>query len=69
MKGVKLTISQKEQLQTQMFDNVQYYNPVLDNNDEYFISKQERDQTINPNTLWVKDLPLVDIDVKINILV
>lgn len=65
MKGIKLTIEQKDILKVQKFDNVQYYNPVLDNNDEYFISEQEVKQTINSETLWVKDEPLVDIELKV----
>lgn len=65
MKGIKLTIEQKDILKVQKFDNVQYYNPVLDNNDEYFISQQEVNQTINSETLWVKDEPLVDIELKV----
>ena len=65
MKGVKLTIEQKNILKVQKFDNVQYYNPVLDNNNEYFISEQEVEQTINSETQWVKDEPLVDIELKV----
>jgi hypothetical protein len=65
MKGVKLTIEQKEDLQTKKFDGVTFYNPVLDNNDEYFISEQEVEQTINSDSMWVKNLPLVDIELKV----
>lgn len=65
MKGIKLTIEQKEDLQTKKFDGVTFYNPVLDNNDEYFISEQEVEQTINSDSMWVKDLPLVDIELKV----
>lgn len=65
MKGVKLNLQQKDILQIKRFDGVQFYNPVLDNNDEYFISIQEVEQTTNPDTLWVKDLPIVDIELKI----
>ncbi len=65
MKGIKLDLQQKEILQSKKFDGVQFYNPVLDNNDEYFISIEEYNQTINPDTMWVKDLPIVDIELKI----
>jgi hypothetical protein len=65
MRGIKLTIEQKDILKIQKFDNVQYYNPVLDNNNEYFVSEQEVIQTINSETQWVKDEPLVDIELKV----
>lgn len=65
MKGISLTTEQKDLLLDVTFDGIQYYNPVLDNNDVYFISEQEVNQTTNPDTMWVKDLPLVDIQLKV----
>ena len=65
MKGIILTLEQKGELEVQTYDGVQFYNPVLDANDEYFITEEEVNNTTNTNTLWVKDLPMVDIVVKI----
>jgi hypothetical protein len=64
MKGVKLNLEQAQELHSKKFDDNQWYNPVVDNNDEYFISEEEVNQTTNPETLWVKNLPLVDIEIK-----
>jgi hypothetical protein len=65
MKGIILTLEQKGELEVQTYDGVQFYNPVLDANNEYFITEEEVNNTTNTNTLWVKDLPIVDIVVKI----
>jgi len=64
MKGAIVDLDQKIILQSSKFDGEQFYNPVLDNNDQYFISEEEIVQTTNPDTLWVKDLPLVEIDLR-----
>lgn len=64
MKGIKLDLQQAQELQMKTFDGVQFYNPVLDINDEYFISIEELEQTTNSSTLWLKDLSIVDIELK-----
>jgi len=64
MKGVKLNLEQKRLLEVKKFDGVQFYNPVLDINDEYFISEEEYNLTTNPETFWVKELPLQQIEIK-----
>jgi hypothetical protein len=64
MKGVKLTQQQRNTLDSTTFDGVQYYNPILDNNDEYFITQEEVNQTTNPDTMWVKELPLEDFQIR-----
>jgi hypothetical protein len=65
MKGIILTLEEKGELEVQTYDGVQFYNPVLDNNNQYYVTEEEVDNTTNPNTLWVKDLPIVDIEIKI----
>jgi len=58
MEAYRLTVSEKNSLEGVKYDGVQYYNPVQDINDNWFISTQEVDNTTNPECLWVKDLPL-----------
>jgi hypothetical protein len=55
-----LTIEQKEELEGQYFAEDQRFNPVQDNNGDWIISTIEMDNCINPNFLWVKDLPLIE---------
>lgn len=41
-----------------------YYNEILDINDSWVISTEEMVNTINPDTLWVKDLELIPYEPK-----
>ena len=59
MEVYKLTIEQKESLIGQTWDNVQYFNPVLDADGNWFISIEEVNGCINELLQWVKDLPLI----------
>jgi len=59
-----LTEIQKDELVGQMYDEDSYYNPILDLNDNWIISVEEIDQTVNPNFLWVKELPLIPYEPK-----
>lgn len=55
-----LTNEQAALLVGQLWDDVQYFNPVKDGLDRWIISSQEVDGCINPNTMWVKDLTAVE---------
>jgi len=55
--GHKLTIEQKDLLIGQWFAPDQYFNPVPDINGDYFIFDIEVNNCINPEFMWVKDLP------------
>jgi hypothetical protein len=55
-----LTISEKDSLIGQMYDPDSYFNPIQDANDDWVISVEEVDQCVNPDFLWVKDLPLIE---------
>ena len=59
-----LTEVQKDELVGQMYDEDSYYNPIQDLNDNWIISVEEIDQTVNPNFLWVKELPLIPYEPK-----
>lgn len=53
-----LTLEQKELIHGQWYAPDSFYNEILDLNDNWIISVEEIANTINPDTLWVKDLPL-----------
>jgi hypothetical protein len=55
-----LTIEQKDDLVGQWYDPDSYFNPIQDANDDWIISVEEVNQCVNPNFLWVKDLPLIE---------
>jgi hypothetical protein len=55
-----LTIEQKDDLVGQFYDDDSVFNPIQDANDDWVISVEEVDQCVNPNFLWVKDLPLIE---------
>lgn len=56
-----LTIEQKDQLVGQELAPSWYFNPIQDGNipPNWVISTQEIDNCINPEFVWVKDLPLI----------
>ena len=60
MEVYKITEEQKESLICQTWDNVQYFNPVLDADNNWFISIEEVNGCINESFQWVKDLPLIE---------
>lgn len=60
MKVYKLTIEQKQALNGQTYDGVQYFNPVLDADNNWFISIEEVNQCTNELFQWVKDLQLIN---------
>jgi hypothetical protein len=55
-----LTDVQKDELIGQLYDPDSYFNPIQDANDNWIISIEEVDQCINPELLWVKNLPLIE---------
>lgn len=57
-----LTIQQKDDLVGQLYAPDSYFYPIQDANDNWVISTEEIDNCVNPNYLWVKNLPLIDYD-------
>jgi hypothetical protein len=61
-----LTEIQKDELIGQLYDTDSYFNPIQDINDNWIISVEEIDQCVNPDFMWVKDLPLIPYEPKPN---
>ena len=65
MNVYKLTTEQKDQLVGQTYDNIQFFNPRLDADSEWFISVEEYNQLtlVRANDLevinWWFTLPLI----------
>ena len=59
-----LTELQKDELVGQLFDEDSYFNPIQDLNENWIISVEEIDQCVNPEFMWVKDLPLIPYEPK-----
>jgi hypothetical protein len=59
-----LTEIQKDELVGQMYDEDSYFNPIQDLNDNWIISVEEIDQCVNPEFMWVKELPLIPYEPK-----
>ena len=59
-----LTIEQRDLIHGQWYAADSFYNEILDNSDNWIISVEEIANTINPDTLWVKDLPLIPYEPK-----
>lgn len=55
-----LTEQQKNELVGQWYAPDSYFNPIQDINDNWIISQEEMQQNVNPDFLWVKDLPLIE---------
>ena len=60
MEVYKLTIEQKESLIGQTYDGLQYFNPSLDAENNWFISIEEVNGCTNELFQWVKTLPLIN---------
>ena len=61
MKVRQLTIEQKNLLEGQTYDGVQFFNPTLDADGNWFISNEEVSQTTNEEfTSWINDLTEID---------
>ena len=59
-----LTEIQKDELVGQLYDEDSYFNPIQDVNDNWIISVEEIDQCVNPDFMWVNDLPLIPYEPK-----
>jgi hypothetical protein len=59
-----LTEVQKDELVGQMYDEDSYFNPIQDLNENWIISVEEIDQCVNPEFMWVKELPLIPYEPK-----
>ena len=55
-----LTETQKNVLVGQMYDEDSYFNPIQDNFDKWVISTEEIEYNVNPEFMWIKDLPLIE---------
>jgi hypothetical protein len=52
--------SQKDSLVGQLYDDDSYFNPIQDISDQWIISVEEMEFCVNPEFMWVKDLPLIE---------
>ena len=55
-----LTETQKDELVGQWYAPDSYFNPIEDADNNWVISQEEMEQCVNPDFLWVKDLPLIE---------
>ena len=61
MKVRQLTLEQKALLEGKTYDGVQFCNPPLDADGNWFISNEEVAQTTNEEfTSWINDLTEID---------
>lgn len=60
-----LSIPQKDELIGVYYAEDSIYNPIQDIDDNWVISIEEMQETINENTIWVKDLELITYQGKI----
>ena len=54
-----LTETQKNELIGQLYAPDSYFNPIQDADGNWIISTQEQEFCVNPDFLWVKNLPLI----------
>jgi len=54
-----LTEAEKNQIFRQLYAPDSYFNPIQDADENWIISTQEQEFCVNPDFLWVKDLPLI----------
>jgi hypothetical protein len=54
-----LTETQKDELVGQEYAPDSYFNPIMDNADNWVISIEEMANCTNEEFIWVKDLPLI----------
>ena len=62
-----LTIEQKDLIVGKEYAPDSFFNPILDLNDNWVISIEEMEYCVNPDYLWVKDLPLIIYEPKVPI--
>lgn len=54
-----LTLDEKNQLVGQTFAPDSFFNPVQDADLNWIISMQEINYCVNPNFIWVKNIPII----------
>lgn len=59
-----LTIEQKDSLVGQWYAPDSYFNAIQDINDDWVISVEEMEFCINPDFIFVKNLPLIEYQPK-----
>lgn len=59
-----LTEVQKDELNGVQYALDCYYNPIQDFYNDWIISLEEVNDTTNPDTMWVKDLELIEYKAK-----
>jgi hypothetical protein len=59
-----LTETQKNELVGQQYAPDSYFNPIQDKDNNWVISIEEIQENINPDTMWVKELPLIEFKPK-----
>lgn len=59
-----LTETDKDSLIGQWYMADSYFNPIQDADDKWVISVEEISQCVNPDFIWVKDLPLIPYNPK-----
>jgi len=64
MKVGLLTLEQKQTITGQLYAPDSYFNPIQDLNDNWVISKQEIDECIVEEFMWIKELTLIDYEPK-----
>jgi hypothetical protein len=62
MKVLKITEEQKDLLVGIQFDTDCYFNPILDNNNNWIISLEEREYNTNEEINWLGDLEEIDYE-------
>ena len=59
-----LTVEDKDSLIGQWYMEDSFFNPIQDADDKWVISVEEIFQCINPDFMWVKNLPLIPYNPK-----
>jgi len=56
----KLTIEQKESIEGQYFSENQQFYPQQLKDGEWYLGRIQMYSCVNPDFMWVKELPLID---------
>lgn len=60
MKVLKLTNEQKDLLINKLYDDDSYFNPIIDADNNWIISVEERDNCVYSEFDWIKELEEID---------
>ena len=66
MEVYKITEEQKDILIGQTYDGLQYFNPVLDADNNWFISIEEVNYCNKEEFSWINELPMINYNPIIN---